>query len=115
MNISEYVFIANKERRDALDEEIKQDFDEHIFSKMYCEYANHLPNKPFDQHGNKNPIWCDGTEILCESELLAKTIADMLDYITGECESHYSYYDPEEDERGGEVDDHTGWWYVDFD
>ena len=116
MNISEYVFIANKEHRDALDEEIKTDYEEHIFSNVFCEYADHLPEKPFDQYGNKNPVWCDGSEILCESEILAKTIADMLEYITGECEYvRYHYYDPKDDERSGEVDDHTGWWCVDFD
>jgi len=61
------------------------------------------------------PVWTDGTEILCRSEWLAYTIANILDNIAGYRYTHYHYYDPEEDERSGEVDDHTGWWYVDFD
>ena len=116
MNISEYVFIVNKENRDTLDEEIKDDYENHIIANTFNEYADSLPTSPANQYGRKNPVWTDGTEILCESEILAKTIADMLECITGERECmHYHYYDPEEDERSGESDDHTGWWYVDID
>lgn len=107
MTVYEYVYCEDKE--------LTEDFRDHIFENAFDEYVRHLPTTPITEHGRKNPVWTDGSEILCESEVLAKTIADMLDYITGECESHYHYYDPEEDERGGCVDDHTGWWYVDFD
>lgn len=116
MNISEYVFIANKEHRDSLDEEIKDDYENHITMNCFGEYADHLPTTPVNQYGKKNPVWTDGTEILCETEDMAKIIADMFEYITGETQTmHYHYYDPEEDEREGCVDSHTGWWYVDFD
>lgn len=105
MNIREYI--------DTPDQELRTDYEEHIFDKVFCCFLDTLPLNP------KPPIevdvWTDGTEILCRTEELARMIADALDAVTGEAESHYSYYDPEEDERDGCVDDHTGWWYVDFD
>ena len=115
MNISEYAAIVNKENPDALDIEIKEDYENHITSNAFCEYADSLPTTPVDPYGVKNHVWTDGSEILCETEVMAKIIADMLECITGETQTiHYHYYDPEEDERNNEVDDHTGWWYVDF-
>lgn len=115
MNISEYVFIVNK-NRDALDDEIKEDYENHIMANAFGEYAYRLPTDPENQYGKKNPVWTDGTEILCETEDMAKIIADMFEYITGETQTiHYHYYDPEEDKRNDCVDSRTGWWYVDFD
>ena len=115
MTINDYVFLVNKER-DALDEELKEDYEYHITTNAFCEYAEHLPTDPVNQYGKKNPVWTDGTEILCETEDMAKIIADMFEYITGETHTtRYGYYDPEEDRRDGCVDNHTGWYYVDFD
>lgn len=115
MNISEYVFIVNK-NRDILDEEIKEDYENHITVNAFGEYVECLPTDPENQYGKKNPVWTDGTEILCETEDMAKIIADMFECITGETQTmHYHYYDPEEDKRNDCVDSHTGWWYVDFD
>ena len=67
-------------------------------------------------HEAKGEVWTDGEEILCRT----KAGADMLVAILSQMYSNrgisfdYStgYYDPEEDERSGEVDNHTGWWYV---
>jgi hypothetical protein len=40
----------------------------------------------------------------------------MIEDLTG-CygDIHTGYYNPEDDEHSNEVDDHTGWWYVDYD
>lgn len=60
-------------------------------------------------------IWTDGDEILCKTEDLADIIADVIDNLVGDSISHIGYYDPDEDKRDHCIDDHTGWWYVDFD
>lgn len=61
-------------------------------------------------------IWSAGDEILCKTESAANTIADMLELLyRSQGEDIYvntGYYDPVEDERNGEVDKFTGWWYV---
>ena len=64
------------------------------------------PNKTDDNPG----IWTNGDEILCETEIIANTIADLFeavgfDVVTG-------YYDPIEDKRNGEEDESTGFYYV---
>lgn len=69
-----------------------------------------LPEEP------DGALWSTGDEILCRTEEAANAIANLIESmykaqgedvltITG-------YYDPEEDERNGEVDRYTGWWYV---
>lgn len=73
-----------------------------------------LPESPED---SKRSIWIsnkgmDG-EILCKSEAVADAIADFLEEL-GFDEVTTGYYDPEEDERSGEVDRLTGWHYVSF-
>ena len=68
-----------------------------------------LPRKPV--HG----YWYDGEEILTPDEIGADAVADFIDALVGERISHTGFYDPHEDERSGEVDDHTGYYYVDFD
>ena len=68
-----------------------------------------LPRKPY-------VVWTDGDEILCEDEAVAECIADLVDALFGDHSfSHTGYYDPKKDERENAVDDHTGYWYVDFD
>lgn len=64
-----------------------------------------LPTEPGDF------IWTDGDMVLCPTEELAESIADILD-AQGSDMAVTGYYDPEEDERNGETDDHTGFWYV---
>ena len=53
-------------------------------------------------------------EILCDTEAMAEGVADLLEAL-GFSYVRTGYYDPVEDERNGEVDDYTGWWYVDWD
>ena len=101
MSIWEYI-------NDPLDQE---DYETHIYENVFYLFAEQLPTQPYEGV----LMWTDGVEILCKTESLAKSIADTLDSISGERMSHYHWYDPEEDERNGEVNDHTGWWYVDFD
>jgi len=58
-------------------------------------------------------IWAhDGDEILCETEQTAETIADLFDALYGEETVNTGYYDPVEDERNGETDCRTGYYYV---
>ena len=61
-------------------------------------------------------IWTDGSEILCKTEWLADTLADVIDHLAGETVTHTGYYDPEEDakEQNGPFRT-TGWYYIDFD
>lgn len=58
-------------------------------------------------------IWAyDDDEILCDTGQTAETIADLIDAMYG-CETaNTGYYDPEEDERNGETDRRTGYYYV---
>lgn len=62
----------------------------------------------------KNHIWHDGSEILCDTEERAEAIADFFEAL-GFGDVHTGYFDPEEDERNGEVDSHTAWYYVAWD
>ena len=73
-----------------------------------------LPTEPYDYSTitpKKNKIWTCGDEILCETDALADTIADLLEAM-GYDEVNTGYYDPVEDEAAGEVDRLTGWYYV---
>lgn len=64
-------------------------------------------------------IWSDGIEILCKTESAANTIADMIELLyqaQNECVFvNTGYYDPVEDEKSGEIDRYTGWYYVNID
>lgn len=57
-------------------------------------------------------FWSDGAEFLTKSEELADRLADIMDAFA---DGHTGYYDPEEDERENAVDNHTGYWYADWD
>lgn len=112
MSIREYV--------DCTDEDLRRDFEEHIFDNVFNAFLSKLPLNPPEIEINgvskvREVIWTDGTEILCAYEDMAEKIADILDAISGEPEAHTGYYDPFEDARDGCVDDHTGFYYVDFD
>ena len=54
----------------------------------------------------------DGTEILSANESEVEAIANLFDQLYGEGTCNTGYYDPEEDERNGEVDAYTGLYYV---
>ena len=64
-------------------------------------------------------IWSDGIEILCKTESAADTVADMIELLyqaQNECVCvNTGYYDPVEDEKSGETDRYTGWYYVNID
>ena len=64
-------------------------------------------------------IWSNGSEILCKTEDVADALADMLECMYKahgeEILVNTGYYDPVEDERSGETDRYTGWWYVTID
>ena len=61
-------------------------------------------------------IWTDKDEILVKTESAANVIADLIEMLYRAddegIEVCTGYYDPEEDKRNDEVDEHTGWWYV---
>ena len=58
-------------------------------------------------------VWQDGNEILSKSEEVVERMADMLE-VMGFDEVSTGYYDPADDAASGEVDDHTGYYYVLF-
>lgn len=68
-----------------------------------------LPSEP----GGPHDIWQVGDEILCPKEETADAIADFLEAMGFE-EVNTGYYDPAEDEKSGEVDRLTGYYYVSF-
>lgn len=70
----------------------------------------HLPNCVFD-----GEVVVNGDELLCSTETVADLVANYIDMLCEDEVSHTGYYDPEEDERDGCVDEFTGYWYVDFD
>ncbi len=112
MTIREYV--------DCKDPDVRQDYEEHIFENVFSHFAETLKLNPAPidtGDGSFIPydVWTDGVEILCRDEQTADMIADFLDAVSGEHQAHTGYYDPVEDARSGETDDHTGWWYVDYD
>lgn len=78
-----------------------------------------LPKEPRSYDTSDNPgFWSDGTEILCPTEEECEIVADFLrDALNeyGDIDVHTGYYDPFEDAKSGEQDDHTGFYYIDFD
>lgn len=65
---------------------------------------------------SEGEIWSSGDEILCKTESAAEAVADMLEMLYAAQGEDISvctgYYDPIEDERNGELDRLSGWWYV---
>ena len=78
----------------------------------FNEFVNALPDFPCGD------IWSSKDEILCKSESAANTIAELIEHLYASQQEdilvHIGYYDPIEDEKSGEVDKFTGWWYVDI-
>lgn len=52
-------------------------------------------------------------EILCRTEQQAEGVADFLEDLGFQI-IKTGYYDPEEDKRNNEVDERTGWHYIQF-
>ena len=73
---------------------------------MFDEILKRLPQEPVD--GKK--FWANDDEILSKDEVAINYVADLLDTIGYDAVT--GYYDPEEDERNGEVDEYTGYYYV---
>lgn len=78
-------------------------------SKAYEKLCQSLPQIPTQDE----PFWSNGWLILANSAEKANEMADYLDETFGAV-SVTGYYDPEEDERNGDVDMMTGYWYVDI-
>ena len=76
----------------------------------FTEIANRLRDY------SEGDIWTNGDEILVKTESAADAIADMFETMYKsqgeEILVNIGYYDPVEDEKNGEVDRYTGWWYV---
>ncbi len=77
--------------------------------KVFDTLLEALPKQPPEPPGIG--IWAISDEILCGSETVADAIADLLEAAGYDC-VNTGYYDPDEDERNGETDRCTGWWYV---
>lgn len=56
-------------------------------------------------------IWSDGEQLLTKTAAQADALADLIDLVD-DCQTTTGYYDPEEDEKAGEVDELTGYYYV---
>lgn len=79
-----------------------------LVSKVYNEMLLLLPNEPLENC----EYWAAGDTIMCASENSCNALADVFDALGGDACT--GYYDPVEDERNGEVDKCTGYWYVDL-
>ena len=82
------------------------------------EYVNviikSLPNVFTDDTDNAM-IATNGDELLFRKESDCERFADALDkYVFGFAECHTGYYDPQDDMRSDEVDENTGWYYIDW-
>lgn len=71
-----------------------------------------LPEHPVDT------VWTSGGEILCSSEEIADTVADIVERLYAsqgeEVIVNTGSYDQEEDAHNNTIDEFTGWWYVDI-
>lgn len=56
-------------------------------------------------------FWSDGCQILSKDESAINALADLFDQL-GAQEVCTGYYDPAEDERQGETDEYTGYFYL---
>lgn len=75
-------------------------------AELLGQLTSALPDEP-------DYVWSkDGDEILCKDKYVADSIAYLFDAIYGDTVVNTGYYDPDEDERNGETDDRTGYYYV---
>ena len=65
-----------------------------------------LPTRP----KNGRVFWQNGDEILSKDEKAINAMADFLDAMGADACT--GYYDPVEDERNGETNELTGYYYV---
>jgi hypothetical protein len=57
-------------------------------------------------------FWTNGEEILSSNENEIDTLANMFDQLYEESTVTTGYYDPDEDDRNGETDANTGFYYL---
>lgn len=89
--------------------------DEASPGEIFYDILENLHRFP-DRAETSAKIWSDGFMILCNSEDAADKIADWFEELIEEngkhCCATTGYFDPEEDARNNEVDELTGWYYV---
>lgn len=90
-----------KNTMDNLDELLKD-------APVWDWIAERFPKSPDTA---KDGIWYDGDEFLCRTDAQVEGIADWMANVAG-LETATGYYDPEEDQRNGETDQRTGWYYA---
>lgn len=96
---------AEQDNRNSYQEECET-------TDLFSEILKALPKTPgecSDYWTNKDIILCSSEEKMCA---LISFLTDLysirnINILTG-------YYDPDEDEKSGEVDECTGFWYVDI-
>lgn len=90
----------------------EDNLDEDNLKEWFEIIVERLPSEP------KGDVWASGGEILCKTEKIANDVADLIEHLYCLQDEEVcvctGYYDPEEDAISGEVDNHTGWWYVDI-
>lgn len=88
-------------------------------SKVLDAILDMLPREPRSYDTSDDPgFWTDGSEILCPSKTECEIVAEFLRDVLREIDDvdvHTGWYDPDEDARSGEQDDHTGFYYISFD
>jgi hypothetical protein len=67
-----------------------------------------------NEHDNPRVVAAGDREFLFDTEKKASVMADIIE-LAGNGYARIGYYDPEEDEREGCVDDFTGKWYASWD
>ena len=83
-----------------------------ILWKLICDKLPKHPGEAVSPITNTD-IWCDGDQIMVDDGRIADAIADFMEALG--VDAHTGYYDPEEDEQEGVIDQYTGYWYVDID
>ncbi|EXG87800.1 hypothetical protein K413DRAFT_4700 [Clostridium sp. ASBs410] len=77
----------------------------------YEQILESLPKEPKPCDDNPG-IWTNGDDIMCETETIANVIADFLESIGVTDVATTGYFDPVDDERNGEVNECTGFYYI---
>lgn len=95
--------------REKIESEIKKHPDNP--SDAYYSIIERFSNPP---EYDEDILWSCGTLLLSPSEKTVNVIADIFEERYPQLCMVTGYYEPEEDERMGEVDECTGFYYVDI-
>ncbi len=110
---------AGETLQDVVDSMAEDDGGTSEAVRMFKRILSMLPDQPRSFDTSDDPgYWTNGAEILCPTETECEIVADFLEDMFkgyGEIKMHTGYYDPDEDRRSGEMDDNTGFYYIDFD